>query len=214
MRTTLLLSLVCFAGAASAAPILINNQSFEDPTLSPGSFFYSPTQMPGWSSTATGGADRGIWNTTATGKHLINIAFAYRDNAFAQQTTEAVQAGTTYTLTWLQGRTGNATRGTGELWAGGTLANGVLTGGTMVVSLTTLMSQDNMTEHSVSWTPGAGNPLIGQLLTVRFAGTTVVGESYVSFDNVRLDAAPVPEPATLSLLGLGALAAFRRRRTR
>jgi hypothetical protein len=54
--------------------------------------------------------------------------------------------------------------------------------------------------------------VIGQLLTIRFAGTTVSGESYVSFDNARLNAEVVPEPATLTVLALGALAAARRRR--
>jgi hypothetical protein len=79
--------------------------------------------MPGWGSTATGGPDRGIWNTGATGKDSFNIAFAYRNNAFAQQLSDVFVAKRTYTLDYLQGRTGNSTRGTAELWAGGTLTN-------------------------------------------------------------------------------------------
>ncbi len=169
--------------------------------------------MPGWSSTATGGADRGIWNTTAPGKHLTNIAFAYKDNAFGQQTTEVLQAGETYTVSWLQGRTGGATRGTGELWAGGTLTDGVMTGGALLVSFTSSMNQADMIERQISYMAAAGNPNLGQLLTVRFAGTTVAGESYVSFDNIRFDSTAVPEPATLALIGLGALAAIRRKRS-
>jgi len=170
--------------------------------------------MPGWSSTATGGGDRGIWNTTAPGKDGANIAFAYRDNAFAQQTTEILQANETYTLTYLQGRTGNATRGTAELWAGGTLANGVVTGGAMVIALTVQMNQNEMTEYSFSYSPLASNPNLGGLITVRFAGTTETGESYVSFDNIRFESTAVPEPATMAVLGLAGLAVARRRRAR
>lgn len=179
--------------------------------MSPGAFFYSPTQMPGWSSTATGAPDRGIWNTSALGKDGINIAFAYRNNAFGQQLSENVQANTEYTLDYLIGRTGGATHGTAELWAGGTLANGVVTGGVLLASQTSAVSQADMTPLSLVYVSSSAGSEIGELLTVRFVGTTVAGESFVSFDNVRLNAEPVPEPATFIALGAG-LAALRRRR--
>ncbi len=200
------------AGAfASATPVFIENPSFEAQTLGSGDFFYSPTQITGWSSTATGGADRGVWHTTATGKDAINIAFAYANNAIAQQLSATLVADRTYTLDYLLGRTGSTTDGSVELWAGGTVSNGVVTGGTLLASKTVNLNSGVMTEYSMDYTSPSAGSIIGQALTVRLLGTTR-GGSYVSFDNIRLSANPVPEPASMLALGAGAVALLRRRK--
>jgi len=49
----------------------------------------------------------------------------------------------------------------------------------------------------------------GQLLRIELSGPS---DNYTAFDNVQLDAAPLPEPATLSLLGLAAGGLLARRR--
>lgn len=43
-------------------------------------------------------------------------------------------------------------------------------------------------------------------------GTTTAADLEVDFDNVRLNAVPIPEPGSMALLGSGALLAVRRRR--
>lgn len=63
-------------------------------------------------------------------------------------------------------------------------------------------------------TAPSGDPVVGEDITLilragGFAGGAV---SQTIFDNLTLDATPVPEPASLSLLGVAGVAALRRRR--
>lgn len=98
-----------------------------------------------------------------------------------------------------------------ELWAGGTLSNGVVTGGTLLASQTTCTSSGVMNASSMDYTSPFAGFIIGQALTVRLVGTIHAG-SYVSFDNVRLSYAPVPKPASMLALGAGAVALLRCRK--
>lgn len=211
MRGFVLTLVVMSVAVASAQPISINNASFENQPLSLGSFFYSPTPIDGWTSTATGGADRGVWNTSAPGKDGENIVFAYGANAIAQQLTATLQPNTIYNLDYLIGRTGGTITGTVELWAGGTVANGVVTGGTLLQSQAETLNSSSMAARTLTYTSPTSGSTIGQLLTIRLAGAPATGSTYVSFDHIRLNA--VPEPATLSVLALGVAALVRRRKS-
>ncbi|MBA4291446.1 hypothetical protein C0431_00575 [bacterium] len=199
--------------AAYAVDLNIVNHSFEDPALGSGSFFYSPTPVPGWTATATGGADRGIWNTAASGKDGLNIAFVYGVNAIAQDLTHAILADTTYTVTYLVGRPGGGNFNSNvELWAGGSVANGAVTGGTRIANQTVVVPGiGDMIEHSFTFTSPNSGGVVGQNLALRFTGPDNSG-SYVSYDNFRISTEAVPEPASMTVLGLAAIAAYRKKR--
>lgn len=202
------------SAAAFALDLNIVNHSFEDPTLSSGSFFYSPTLVPGWTATALGGADRGIWNTSAPGKDGDNIAFVYGANAIAQDLTHAILADTTYTVSYVMGRPGtNGVIGNVELWAGGTVSNGAVSGGTLIAfqNINHGNNGGNMLAYSFTYTSSTSSGAVGQNLSLRFTGPTNSG-TYLSYDNFRVSAEAVPEPATITILGLATLAVLRKKR--
>lgn len=70
---------------------------------------------------------------------------------------------------------------------------------------------------TVSHTTGNSDPTLGQFIGIRLVNLNIVdatdptADIEVDFDNVRLDATAIPEPASLALLGVGALTLLRRR---
>lgn len=216
MKLPLALMAFGFALPLSAQTLLpIDNASFEDPVYGFGGFGYSNSgPVPGWTTTATGGPDRGVWNTTAGGKEAFQIAFVYGGNSFAQDLSHSILADSIYTVSYVFGRAGTAgIGGRVELWAGGTVANGVVTGGTLLASQTQVsLSGTDMNPFSfVYQTPASGAP-VDENLSLRFTHTSAAG-TFVSFDNFQVSVAPIPEPASAALaLGALGLFGFRRRR--
>ena len=208
-------------GASAATTRTVLNPSFEQPAQSPGAFVYSASgEIPGWSTSATGGPDRGVWwpTTGAIGRDGNQIGFAYPGNSFAQALGHTIQPETDYTFSFLHGTYGTvAAVLTVELWAGGSVAAGVVTGGTLLSSIT--LSAANLTNPfamepaSVLFSSAATGPLIGQTLAIRFAAS---GNSFASFDGASVTLSPIPEPASaaLWLAGIGVLGLVLRRRAR
>lgn len=199
---------------SAATSLSVINHSFEDPAQSPSGFVYSSAgPIPGWSTTATGGADRGVWYTAAPGKLGNQIGFAYTGNAFAQDLAHNILADTVYQVDFLYGRVGSlVSELTVELWAGGSVDSGAILGGTLLGSLP--VTPDDLSD-TVSgslygfgfsyMSPSAGSP-VGQNLSIRLVAS---GTSYSSFDDIRVSyAQPIPEPETYAMLlaGLGLVA--------
>lgn len=88
-------------------------------------------------------------------------------------------------------------------------------------SLAALLAEGEFQTSTVTFTTGASHPQLGQALTIRLVNlnlvdnttpTTATADLEVDFDDVRLDAIIIPEPATaLLLVALPCLAATRRR---
>lgn len=211
-----LLFVVCALPASAQTLLPIDNASFEDPALGFGAFVYSGSgAIPGWTTTATGGADRGVWNTVASGKDAFQIAFIYGGNSFAQDLSHSLLADSVYTVDYLFGRPGTSgVSGRVELWAGGTVANGVVTGGTLLAWQGQISTTSgDMVAYSFNYqTPSSGAP-VGENLSLRFAHSSPAPATFISYDNFQVSVAPIPEPASAALaVGAIGLLGLRRRR--
>jgi hypothetical protein len=217
--------------SAQAAPITVLNPSFESPATAPATFTGTMTTGPAnWTVYNTGATDNsryfGVWNPATTLSYVngapdgANVGVVFLDNttnlaeAGLQQVLSAtLQLSTQYTLTV---EVGNFSPGDPAPWnfAGFPGYRVDLLAGT------TLLASDNNTlapgegiflTSTVSFSTGTSHASAGQALRIRLVNLNGPGVE-VNFDNVRLDAAPVPEPSSALLCGIGALCAFARRR--
>jgi hypothetical protein len=201
-----------------AASIFIANHSFEDP-IAPQqgtTGFYtdnnSPVVIGNWYNAHSPGADQGVLDPTKsqilTGQNwFYNLQpvpdgdqVAYSNGGTIAQTLSAVlQPNTRYTLSAYIGRRNviafpaNSIR----LLAGDT-------GPTILaISNSVTPTAGTFQRVTVSYTSGGvGDPLIGKPLQIYLTSFGV----QANFDNVTLDASPIPEPsAILGLLGFGLL---------
>ena len=199
-----------FALSASAGgAILVENAGFENPVLAEDDWTWG--SVPGW--TQMGGDGVGVWNVTIDdfdpviapeGENVVYTENAPTGvaNGVAQVLTDTFAANTDYTLT---ASVGNSWA---YYWSGYSVQ--LLAGGTVIAE-----DKDSLWPGYMLWDTStvdytydvADSGLVGQPLEIRLLnlgldkdnppGNTVG----VEFDNVVL----IPEPATLALLGLGAL---------
>lgn len=199
------------AAASANTPIPVSNHSFENPTLSSGGYVAS---FPDWSTSAVSTGHAGIWNDSAIGKDGNNIVYLYTGYSLAQNLGHTIQPDATYTFDVLFGfyDTGGGNSGLMEVYAGGTVEDGFVTGGQLLDSLTLVASDSStMDPFSFDWTAPSSGGGVGESLSVRLAmSPQATNGTYGSFDKVEVGL--VPEPASLSLLGIGALMLCRRRR--
>ena len=192
-------------GQVRAASIPIANHSFEQPdiTNSPGYNIVTGTNN-NWTFTGTGGfLDPGIAQAAAPGfwygpsPTLPNGSqVAWSNGGTISQTLVAtLQANTKYTLGAFVGR---------RLTEGFPGYNIALLAGTTVLASNNSANPTAGTfaPVTVSYSSGSSSPLFGQALRIRLTSNGI----QTNFDNITLDASPIPEPsAMLGLLGFGLL---------
>jgi len=209
------LTILAMAGIGSAqavtTPVPVTNPSFEDPTLSSGS--YTDDSIPGWIVDASGGYGAGVQYPTSASFYsagpLASPASGNQD-AYIQysddiyQEVGALLPDTTYTLTLAIGQRYDAT-GTGffELVNGTTDADTVLKASPVYSPTPGYFESETLTYTTDG--EATGN------LTIVLEDST----GQANFDNVGLTASTAtPEPSTYALLlaGLVLLATHLRRR--
>ncbi len=227
-----LLSLISLALTtnAEAAFVAINNPSFESPVTAPGTFAggqaSGPTDWTVYNSGATNGQRFfGVWNPSTTNSFVngapdgANVGVVFLENTtdlaeagLRQTLTATLQLSTQYSLTVDVGNFSDADGGSFdfsgfpgyrvELFAGGTL---------LALDSNTLSPGEGIFETSVvMFTTGNSHPNAGQAMAIRLVNLNGPGIE-VNFDNVRLDATPVPEPSTLLFGAIGVIFAILKR---
>jgi hypothetical protein len=193
---TLSIGLSTFA-TAHAAPIAIGDPSFEGVALSPGAFTSGVYAANSWNSNANGGIFRPTASNYPGGvPDGVNIGYAGGSAVIDQLLNANLTVNTTYTLSVSVGNRLDAPHNDGysiQLLAGGAVLNGTTT--------LPAPAQGQFVLATDVYTAGSGDPHLGQPLEIKLISTPT---GQASFDNVTLDASPVPEPSALVLLAAAA----------
>lgn len=186
--------------AAHAEELLIHNSGFETDVLADGGFMWGVTD---W--TVMGSA--GVFNPTVA-QFLLeapegqNTGFS-NSGLLSQVLGDYLAEGTAYTLLVEIGNRMDTAGFPGyavQLWAGDSL---------LAEDVSMFAAEGVFDTSIVEFDAYAGDPRLGLPLEIRLFS---LGGPQVNFDNVRLDATPIPAPAALGLLALAAARRSRRRR--
>jgi hypothetical protein len=220
-------------GSAHAALLEVTNPSFELPAT-PADSFITGAPPTGWANygfiETFAGRDVGVLNPAGTLLYPnpvpdgSNVAVVFlltggpTESGIQQTLTDTLQAGLRYTL---EVSVGNIAPVAGPWNFAGFPGYRVdlLAGGQVVATdnNTLLPGEGEFLESTVSVVVGADHLLLGQPLGIRLVSLDGPNGIEVNFDNVRLNAVAVPEPATSGLATagfLGVLAVWNRRRVR
>lgn len=187
-----------------AAAIAITNPGFESYALTDGSYTTSGTGVSsyGWTVPTTPGTYVGVWNPTAS--HFptgipegVNVAYSHGD-AISQTLTETLAADITYSL---RVDVGYAKYPSSTPFGGYTVQ--LFAGGNLLAQDQNppIPAVGGFLTSTVNFTANVLNPYLGQTLEIRLLS----GGQETIFDNVRLEAVPIPAAAWLfgsGLLGL------------
>ena len=218
--TVVAAALFVLSTSTGAAAITIVNPSFEDPAYADGDW----GDAAGWTGGYYDLADPGVWVTyagdaggydpdAATGYGGVapdgeNVAWTTSyvgyDCGLSQVLSDTLQADTEYILSAL---VGNPVLYNGG-WTGDYRIE-LLAGGALLASASgaSPMTDERWSKAILTYNSGASPAQLGDPLEIRLLAVDFADGYEVDFDNVIL----VPEPATLALLGLGALMLKRKR---
>lgn len=211
MKKTLLSAAIfaISAAAANAAAITINNAGFEAPDLSSGATWTN--DLADWTQPGVAG-DSFIERIPAFFSEGAQHIGLQGDSTVFQDLGDDFAPNTVYSLVAATGNRNASFSTPGE--GGSTAIYGLAdSSGALLASIEAAVPATESTFEDgpvlTFTTPATGGPT-GAIRVVLMNNPATPGRAH--FDDIRLDASPIPEPVTTSLIALGSVLLLRRRR--